>query len=624
MESLLPATGPCAGEANSPAQLAPVCLPAARGHRRLGYLASNLRWSALLAVVLFSVAIGHAQVPASDDADVGPSKLTSNGGAGTMAVRKTGPVESYIRFDLSSFPTATVNSVTSSMVLKATLVLYPTSISSSGKFDVLEVVGSDANWSEASLVYSNAPTAWKALMHGSGIQLGRAADYVTVDITDAFQDWLDDLNGAGGNPNYGIVLVPAAGSNISVAFSTKENTGVSHGPELIVTWLGPEGPQGPIGSMGPTGPAGPVGETGPAGPAGAQGPQGLIGLSGPAGPQGATGAPGPAGPMGPLGLTGPQGLQGLPGPQGPTGPQGLNARGAWSAAPNPAYAINDVVTDSGQTWRCTVAPCTIGNEPSATNLEWELMAARGAGASTFDQLGGGTSTAGLLIGGGGSLAFTGSGVINASNLQGHPAGDFQPALGYLPARPESCVNRVLAAVDSTGAPGNCVTVNSSLVDSSIAKTGGDISASSQITATHLLAPLSVLQGGTGAMTSADARATLGVNVRSCEVHLWGSGAAGVLQNSDGEAVTCLNKYGVTWTITSVSCWADAGAPVVMVAKTGGNNLLSANLTCGTAVWAMGALTLADRQIADGGTLDLRFVNAGGTARTIRIVIAGII
>jgi hypothetical protein len=85
----------------------------------------------------------------------------------------------------------------------------------------------------------------------------------------------------------------------------------------------------------------PTGLTGPQGPAGPQGPQGPTGVTGAAG---ATGAQGPQGPIGPMGLAGPQG------PQGIQGPAGINARGPWTSAA--AYALNDIVTDQGQTFRC--------------------------------------------------------------------------------------------------------------------------------------------------------------------------------------------------------------------------------------------------------------------------------
>jgi hypothetical protein len=123
--------------------------------------------------------------------------------------------------------------------------------------------------------------------------------------------------------------------------------------DLTVGVVGPAGPTGPKGEMGDTGPDGLPGATGPAGP------------TGPAGRNGFDGPPGPAGPTG---------------SSGPTGPKGLNARGAWSAATN--YVQDDVVTEAGQTWRCQITDCVVGNLPASTNPEWELLAARGADGAT--------------------------------------------------------------------------------------------------------------------------------------------------------------------------------------------------------------------------------------------------
>jgi hypothetical protein len=120
-----------------------------------------------------------------------------------------------------------------------------------------------------------------------------------------------------------------------------------------------------IGAVGPAGPIGPKGETGDTGPQGLPGATGPAGPTGPAGRNGFDGAPGPAGPTG---------------PSGPTGPKGLNARGAWSAATH--YVQDDVVTEGGQTWRCQIADCAVGNLPGSTNQEWDLLAARGADGST--------------------------------------------------------------------------------------------------------------------------------------------------------------------------------------------------------------------------------------------------
>lgn len=130
-------------------------------------------------------------------------------------------------------------------------------------------------------------------------------------------------------------------------------------------------------------------------------------------------------------------------------------------------------------------------------------------------------------------------------------------------------------------------------------------------------------------TSAGAIATTlrtGINVKRCEIHIWGTGASSALQDTDDEAASCLNKWGVTWTVTYVGCWANAGSPTVMITKTGGNNVLTGNLTCGTTSWASGSLTAttADKQTADGGTVDVNVVSAGGAASNIRVVIAGTI
>jgi len=187
---------------------------------------------------------------------------------------------------------------------------------------------------------------------------------------------------------------------------------------------GPAGAQGPPGAAGAQGPAGPAGQTGPTGPpvafqgdwqqpnsynvgdavfyngssyislvanntgnepnnsptqwallaqqgaTGAQGPQGLTGAMGPqggvgpAGPQGPTGDAGPQGPAGPMGATGPagpQGAQGVAGATGAIGPQGpgVFARGPWQSGGG--YALNDVVSDQGQTYRCAYPQGAINN-----------------------------------------------------------------------------------------------------------------------------------------------------------------------------------------------------------------------------------------------------------------------
>ncbi len=156
------------------------------------------------------------------------------------------------------------------------------------------------------------------------------------------------------------------------------------GPQGLEGPIGPEGaagvqgPKGDRGLTGDTGPQGPVGADstvpGPAGAKGDTGPKGDTGLKGDTGvqgPTGDTGETGPAGDTGPQGPKGDTGLQGATGPvgdQGPIGPvgRGFTPRGAW--APSTAYAVDDVLTNAGSSYRVNVAH-TSGASFSTANLE---------------------------------------------------------------------------------------------------------------------------------------------------------------------------------------------------------------------------------------------------------------
>lgn len=77
-----------------------------------------------------------------------------------------------------------------------------------------------------------------------------------------------------------------------------------------------------------------------------------------------------------LNLTLPKGDTGNP------GPAGLTPRGAWSSAT--AYAVNDLVTSGGSSYRCKVAHT---NQPVSDATYWELFAQKGAdGTGAGDML----------------------------------------------------------------------------------------------------------------------------------------------------------------------------------------------------------------------------------------------
>jgi hypothetical protein len=229
---------------------------------------------------------------------------------------------SFARFDLAPLSdTATVD--------KAVLRLWAGAVLKPGTVNVFRVTD---QWAEGTITAAFSPSLDTVVLTSFPVEVSDSLHFVNVDVTSLVQEWLQDPLS-----NHGLALVPS--DKVSVLFDTKENPLTGHAPELEVT----------VASVGPQGPAGPKGDTGDVGP---QGLPGLPGLQGLPGRPGADGA---------------KGERGVP---------GLVARGAWLASVED-YSQNDVVTDTGSTWRCIVTACTLGNKPAAPNAEWELLAAKG-------------------------------------------------------------------------------------------------------------------------------------------------------------------------------------------------------------------------------------------------------
>ncbi len=199
----------------------------------------------LLAMLLLATCNVWAQGTVKDDAYVTSTSSTTNNGASTTLVVQSGGSNSYIRFDLSRIPTVAggaLTPITSSMVSKATMRLFVTAVTANGNFDVLEIgeTSSSQNWSESTITYSSQSsyTSFPRTL-ATGVPVSYPTpnsknQYIIIDITPAVKDWLDNLNGAGGQYNNGIILKPSTGSSISVAFSSKEDTTSSHDPELNI------------------------------------------------------------------------------------------------------------------------------------------------------------------------------------------------------------------------------------------------------------------------------------------------------------------------------------------------------------------------------------------------------
>jgi len=233
----------------------------------------------VLAILSFTSSAA-AQLSPTDDSFTNANQPTTNFGS-NVALKLDGSANKnvYIRFDLSGLPAGTVGS----QVSKAELVLFPSTVSTPGNFDLFRVTSS---WNENAVTFNNAPSH-AGTADASRVSITVVNGYLAVDITSLVKNWVDGVL-----PNNGLALLPSSGSTISVFFDSKESTTTSHPAQLLV-FLQNQGP------VGPTGPQGPQGATGPAGPAGPQGPQGNAGATGPQGPQGSIG---PAGPQGPQGL----------------------------------------------------------------------------------------------------------------------------------------------------------------------------------------------------------------------------------------------------------------------------------------------------------------------------------
>src|SRR5258707_729806 len=212
---------------------------------------TSLRWVGLF--LLFSLLPGgeaRGQVTPRDDAYTSTAQHNAlYGAAATLRVEGTS-ANAFIRFDLSSIPAG----YNSAKVAKATLKLYVATVATAGNFNVDYVLGS---WSEQLVTGAVEPAIGATVVNGVEVSAGAKAKYLLIDVTPAIAAWLD-----GTMTNNGLALV---GNNaVNVAFSSKENTGVSHSPELDIVFSS-DGVQGPPGGRGPDGPAGPIEPTGPVG-----------------------------------------------------------------------------------------------------------------------------------------------------------------------------------------------------------------------------------------------------------------------------------------------------------------------------------------------------------------------
>lgn len=126
-----------------------------------------------------------------------------------------------------------------------------------------------------------------------------------------------------------------------------------------------------------------------------------------------------------------------------------------------------------------------------------------------------------------------------------------------------------------------------------------------------------------------------LKIKPCIIIMGDPGAASAFLADDNDSpVVCGNSWGSDWTITSVSCYANAGSPTVTPILTAGTgtSILTGALTCGTASWAAGTVNgtpVVHSFSANGATcastpctIDGNITSAGGTAKLIVIRIVG--
>ena len=272
---------------------------------------NSLIFSFLCGLAVFPAAALAQTVPLTQDAYVVPANPTNFGTATTLQVGADA-AEALVQFDLTGLPAG----ITGSNVAKATLTLFVDSVSVAG---TVKISVANGPWLESAVNGLNPPVPGAAV---GDVPVSVANNYVTVDATQAVQDWVN-----GPSTNDGFIITPSPATPLVVVeFDSKENTATSHPATLAITLVN-SGPTGATGAQGPTGPAGATGAQGPAGATGSQGPAGptgAMGTQGPAGPAGAMGAQGPAGPAGATGAhAGATGAQGPAGPSGPAGTAGI-------------------------------------------------------------------------------------------------------------------------------------------------------------------------------------------------------------------------------------------------------------------------------------------------------------
>jgi hypothetical protein len=187
-------------------------------------------WFRFLLLTLLSSAASAQMVPSDDTYVTGASPTLASGSSTSLVVQGSSvgkPSYSFIRFDLKP-----LTGISSTQVQSAYLRVYVSAVTAAGGFNVYEVT-SPTGWAEGTLTYNSGggtPTG-TLITTGGPVSVPYPSGkyvYFDVDVTQALKDWL-----ANPGANNGLALKPAD-NNISVSFSSKEDSTYSHDPTLVV------------------------------------------------------------------------------------------------------------------------------------------------------------------------------------------------------------------------------------------------------------------------------------------------------------------------------------------------------------------------------------------------------
>jgi hypothetical protein len=307
----------------------------------------------------------------------------------------------------------------------------------------------------------------------------------------------------------------------------------------------------------------------------------------------------------------------------PVGTLGMRWRGTWSSTT--AYSVNDTVfyATTGSTYTAILASTNVA--PSSSSATWTVHDTHGpAGIDGNIQVKSGSSfsaipnsyTPGSDVNFGAlvlkAFSFETTDTVNNShwNFDTGSGGD-STCNSFLPTATNAtlCIKSgivqevknggvtyyPLATTTGSLTNGNCASIdaNGNFVDSGSPCAGG-----STVT-------------------------------RNCEVIVGDPAAASPALADDNDSPgVCKNSFGKDYTITAVTCYADAGSPTVTPILHGGSgtSILTGALTCGTAALAAGTVNgspVVHSVSGSGATcsstpclIDMNITTAGGTAKYI--------